>query len=632
VRFLSAVALCAVAATGAGCHRNNLTSGYGISWVTMTNAPGGAFATYQVNLDSLTLTGKNVGVITAVGAVETVDFTKLNDISELWDAASVPNDTYTSATLVLDYTDANIAVIKNGAPTQATVHDTEGATVTTQTINITFDPDHPLVIAPTYASTSALRLALAFDLAVSNEVNNSGASPVVVIRPFVTAATSASDTKQVRVRGPLINSSINVGTYSVYIRPFFDEINSLGALSMFSSPTTEYLINGVWYKGNAGLTEVSQLSAGTTMTAAYTTYEPTPDVAQATSAGKFNANYVVVGSTLEDYYTQGLEGDVIARSGNTLTIRGATVQFNDGTSLYYEGNSIVTLGSGTIVTADDTPSVTGLDYRSISSGQHIIARGIYSLSSTGVASLDATGTSSTNTGSVRIIQTPIFGTLVSAGAGGLVMDLGSITYWPASSYNFAGSGHVSLAAYEVDTGDLALPAGTVAGSNVWLNGFTSAFGAAPPDFLAFSINSEMSVPAQLQAEWSGAVTSTQFSPEAETGMAINLADKTLGSAEILIGEEVIDVKSLASSPLILPAAGAAAAAGVPATFLPLFSVGSLPSADTVNVSCFSSFSTFIGSIKIHVGNEVPALHFVANGYYNRGNNTFTASSINIVQL
>jgi hypothetical protein len=629
--LLSAVALCAVAATGTGCHRNNLTSGYGISWVTMTDAPGD-FAGYQVNIDSLTLTGKNVGVITAVGAVETVDITKLDDVSELWDAASVPNDTYTSATLVLDYTAANIAVIKNGVPTKATVQDTEGAAVTTQTINITFDPDHPMVIGATYASTSALRLALAFDLAASNVVNINGATPVVTIRPFVTAATSPSDTKQVRVRGPLINSSINVGTYSVYVRPFFDEINSLGALSMFSSPTTEYLINGVWYEGNAGLTVLSQLSAGTTMTAAYTTFEPTPDVAQSTSAGKFNANYVVVGSTLEDYYTQGLEGDVIARSGNTLTVRGATVQFNDGTSIYYEGNSVVTLGTGTIVTADDTPSVTGLDYRSISSGQHIIARGLYSLSSTGVVTLDATGTSSFNTGSVRIVQTPIFGSLVSAGAGGLVMDLSSITYWPASTYNFAGSGPVSLAAYSVDTGDLTLPAGTVAGSKVWINGFTSAYGAAPPDFLAFSINSEMSVPAQLQAEWSGAVTSTQFSPEAETGMAINLADKTLGSAEILIGEEVIDVKSLASSPLILPAAGAAAAAGVPATFLPLFSVGSLPSADTVNVSCFSSFSTFIGSIKIHVGNEVPALHFVANGYYNRGNNTFTASSINIVQL
>jgi len=47
-------------------------------------------------------------VVTALATLETVDFTKLKDISELWGAASIPNDTYTSATIVLDYTSANI--------------------------------------------------------------------------------------------------------------------------------------------------------------------------------------------------------------------------------------------------------------------------------------------------------------------------------------------------------------------------------------------------------------------------------------------------------------------------------------------------------------------------------------------
>jgi len=41
-------------------------------------------------------------VVTALATLETVDFTKLKDISELWGAASIPNDTYTSATIVLD--------------------------------------------------------------------------------------------------------------------------------------------------------------------------------------------------------------------------------------------------------------------------------------------------------------------------------------------------------------------------------------------------------------------------------------------------------------------------------------------------------------------------------------------------
>lgn len=164
------MALCAAAVFAAGCHHNNQTSGYGIAWVTLSATPSD-FAGYTVNVDSVTLTGKVVGQITAVGAVETVDLTKLNNISELWSSANIPNDTYTSASIVIDYTSANISVMVNGVPTKAKVVDTTGTAVTTQTIKVTLDPNNPLVIAPTFASTSAQRLAFNIDLAASNSVN-----------------------------------------------------------------------------------------------------------------------------------------------------------------------------------------------------------------------------------------------------------------------------------------------------------------------------------------------------------------------------------------------------------------------------------------------------------------------------
>src|ERR1700687_4029076 len=113
------VLLCAAAFFAAGCHHNNLNSGFGIGWVTFSGTPGD-FTGYTVNVDSVTLTAKTVGVITAVGAAETVDFTKLSNISELWSAASIPNDTYTAASIVLDYTNANISVMVYGVPTKAT--------------------------------------------------------------------------------------------------------------------------------------------------------------------------------------------------------------------------------------------------------------------------------------------------------------------------------------------------------------------------------------------------------------------------------------------------------------------------------------------------------------------------------
>jgi hypothetical protein len=103
----------------------------------------------------------------------------------------------------------------------------------------------------------------------------------------------------------------------------------LGALSLFSTADTIFTINGKPYTGNAGITALSQLSAGSTMTAAYTTFVPDYNPANQAYAGTFYPVYVVAGSTLEDNYTEGLSGDVIARNGNTLTLRGSTLFINE---------------------------------------------------------------------------------------------------------------------------------------------------------------------------------------------------------------------------------------------------------------------------------------------------------------
>jgi hypothetical protein len=636
--------LCAAALVVAGCHHNNNTSGFGITWVTLSDTPGD-FTSYVVNVDSVSLTGKNVGAYTAVTAVETVDFTKLKNISELWSAASLPNDTYTSATITLDYTSANISVMVNGAPVQAKVVDTTGAAVTTQTINVTLDPTNSLIIVPTYASTSAQRLAIDFDLAASNVVNMQTSPPTVTVRPFLTMATSAPDMKPVRVRGPLINSSVNVGTYTVYVRPFFDEGNSLGLLTLFNDQNTIYQINGTSYVGSSGLSVLSQSSAGTTMTAAYTTYQPT--ATPSTTAGKFNSTYVVAGSTLEDYYTQGLEGDVIARSGNTLTVRGATVQLNSGISTYYDSpDSVVLLGPGTIVTAEDNTTLTGLNYNSVSVGQHIIARGIcyaatgcpYALPASGFTTLDATGTSSTNTGSVRIQSTELWGSYISSASGSLLLNLQTIENWPVSSYDFTGNGPgaTTPASFAVATGSLAVPTGALAGDPLWINGFVTPFGTAPPDFNAFAINNEVSVPARLQVDWTSAGTTAPFATLTSTGLTIDLSNANYSAGVIRIGSESIDLKSLAATPQIVPVTapptgtpGGAGAAGLPAVFLPQFAIGSLTAADTTGISVFNTFATFATTLSTSVA-ATPALHFVATGMYNRGSNTFTASRIDVV--
>jgi hypothetical protein len=438
------------------------------------------------------------------------------------------------------------------------------------------------------------------------------------------------------------------------VRPLFDEANSLGSLSIFNDPNaTVYTINGTTYVGSqgqgctgstdCGLSVLSQTSAGSTMTAAYTTYQPSPTLNASVTAGKFNSIYVIAGSTLEDFYTWGLEGDVIARSGNTLTVRGATVQFNNGVIPYITyidtPDAVVLLGPGTIVTADDNATLKGLDYNSVSVGQHIIARGICNSvlpgcqsGGSGVTTLDATGTV-TNKGSVRLVSTQLWGSLVSSAAGSAVLNLQTIDNWPVSNYNFTGNGAgaVAPASYAVNTGSLAIPAGVAAGGLLWIDGTTTPFGSAPPDFNAVAINAELSVPAQLRVDWTSAGTTAPFATLTNAGLTIDLNNANYSSGVIRVGSESIDLKTAGLvNPQIVPATPIGDP-GLPAKFLPSFAIGNLTAtANTTAIAVYNTFSSFVTQVPLSIVAATPALHFVAAGVYNRGTNIFTASSIDVV--
>lgn len=665
-----ALLACGTAFFAAGCHNNNLASGYGEVWVTLTDSPGD-FTSYIVNVDSVTLTRNDGAVVTALATVETVDFAKLNSVAELWGTATIPVGTYVSASITLDYTAANtttsnnISVLVNGLPQRANVVDVNGAQITTKTINVILDPAHPLVIPATYATTSAQRLAFDFNLAASNTVNLSTSPATVTANPYLTASIAPPDNKMIRVRGPLINSSVTLGTFTVYVRPFYDEINSLGSLTLFTSPTTIYTLNGVASVGTPGLTQLSQSSAGSTETATYATYEPT--ATPTATAGIYHAKYVVGGSTLEDVYTQGLEGDVVARVGNVLQVRGATLQLNDGTSSYNVADAFVTIGPSTIVTVDDQTAFTGLNYNSVAVGQHVIVRGIYSLPNN-VVNIDATGASSTNTGSVRLKSTHLWGSIISSTAGNLLLNLQTISDWPVADFAFAGNGataasNPTAANFTVNTGAIVLP-DTTAGDPVFVDGLVAPFGTAPPDFTATAVNSELSVqsvgavapsltcgqgvldcmPASLRVYFSAPGTSTPFTALSSTGLAINLADAHYVLGEIRIGAESIDLKGLPGSPQIVataaPAPVTATATGtgsvpqtLPPVFLPEYSYGNplttVSESATVGINVFSAFSTFATDVTTALA-TTPALQVEARGTYNRSTNTFNAISVNVV--
>lgn len=638
--------VCAVAFFAAGCHSNNNASGYGIAWVSLTDDPGD-FTTYTVNIDSITLTRTDTAVVSALATAETVDFTKLRDVAELWGTATIPIGTYTSASIVLDYTSTNagafIAAMVDGKPQQLTVDTTAGVAATTQTVNVIFDPANPLVIAPTYGTTAAVRLAIDVDLAASGYFDSAPNSSTLFVTPYVTVAIAPSDSRLIRVRGPLINTSVDLGTYTVYVRPFHDEVNSLGALSLFSNPDTIFTINGTAYTGTDGVTQLSKSSAGTTVTAAYTTYEPTPT--PTATAGIFHPVYVVAGGTLEDVYTQGLEGDVIARSGNTLTLQGATLFVNSGVTTYCPANTQVILGASTLVTADDNTTLTNLNYNSVAVGQHIIARGIYDNNDTPACDLplDATGSGAEDTGSVRLIATDLVGSILASSAGNVSLNLQTINDWPVSDYDFTGNGTSAAATptaanFSVNTGGLAVPDTTV-GDPLFVSGVFTPFGTAPPDFHAFAIKAEASVPATLLVAWNDGTTAP-FSTLTATGASIDLGNPKLSSAVIRIGSQSIDLRTLGASPQIIaavaPAPVKATASGtgsveqtLPPVVLPEFSYGNPLAVAPDGIYVYSAFGTFGTHLTTSL-TTISAVKLVAKGTYNQATNTFNANSVDVV--
>ncbi len=712
-RKCSLALICTAAFVAAGCH-NPLTSGFGIAWTQLTVEPG-AFTTYRLTIDSITLNGIHVGGITALATPEIVDLTQLNNFAELYAAASIPNDTYTSAIITLDYTPVSaggqsvIGVMDaNGVPQLATVVGSNGQPMTTVSVTVNFDPLHPMVITGTFASTSAERLAIDFDLAASNYIDRSTNPATVTVRPFLTVGIQPSDAKLIRVRGPLVNSSVgatagsnvgaaipaptpapgDIGTYSVFVRPFLDEVDSLGTLSLFNSAKTKYTINGTAYVGVAGITALQALSAGTTETIAYTTFtsDINPLPSPPATGGTFFPVYVLAGSTAEDIFTEGLSGYVVARNGNTVTLRNWTFDFNDQQIFINQveprqlpptttADAKLLLGPNTTVTVDNSTAVLNAD--AISVGQYISARGILPNGNTvldPVMTLDATGNSSTDTGSVRILNSQVFGSFVSSASGSLVMNVQNINNWPVSVFDFTGNGASATptaAAFAVNTGTLALPitsAGVpvAAGDPLWVNGIMSAFGSAPPDFNATAVNSEASVQmaggygttpapgnstapgnlvcgvgsqvctqASLQVTWPSGTT-TPFTGFSQDGFSIDLSNAQLQTAQLLIGGETIALASLPASPQIVPITSSSATS----TFSPQYTVGNpttssvLPTSTTgiaaTAIHCFALFPRFASNVNSTMNSANPALQMQARGVYNRTTNTFTATTVNLV--
>jgi len=612
-RVLHATVWALVAAIGlfsGGCGNSTIT--YGTPVITVS-ATRGSFTSYLVYITDVTLTRTDGVVVEPFAIQQQVDFTKLTNLTEIYGAPAVPEGTYTSGTITVNYSAAQIFVSVGGQEKSATVVDDTGAAVTTVTYNLTFDTAHPLVLK----NGTSTPFDVNFDLSASSVITPTSSTAVqVAVKPFVTVSTLPTYTNPFRARGLFVVADTNSSGFTMNMRPFYDEISALGAITVNTNAQTTYNIDGVSYLGNAGLTALEDLPVSTVI-AAYGTLGSLNSITPS-----FNATQVYAGTSLENLSETRVKGTVGARSGNTLTIHGATIFNEVGATalgpLTYQNSIPVTVSSNTIVSVDGEPNATGVSAQSISVGQQVDIGGNLTTDSSGnPLSLDATA------GLVRLTQTSAWGRLYEgSAAGAAALELVTLGDFVPAAFNFAGTG--SSASLQSDPAHYVLNTGSVdasgnpAGTLLRADGLVAAFGAAPPDFIASALTPGDQTEQLLVVQWVSGGATAPFLSATGSGLVVNMANSHLGPAHYVeTGPTSIDLANPLVNATIVP----------DTTRTNQLAIGN----PTVGLFMFNSYSSFLSKVTSTLNGTNALQMLVAVGRYDEATGVFTAYRIDLAQ-
>jgi len=598
--------VCAAAALLGACHTTT-NAPPGTPVLTMSDLTNsGDFMSYIINIDAIELIRSDGTVVTPLVTPVSVDLAQLNSMTELVEAPAIPEGTYTSGLITLDYTSSPLVWLNlNGETLSAGPANVSGTGATVISVPVTFDPSHPLVIT----HNQSVRLQIDVDLTASNELQTATPPAIVQVQPFVVMSSPPVDATVMRVRGLFVTTEGVPSGFYMNTRPFYSLTSAFGAVIVNTNAQTYFNINGTVYTGAAGLAALSTQQQALPMNAVGTL----DNLSGVTPT--FNATEVYFGASAESQLAYYLTGTVTARSGNTITLRAADALTPLGATIYIDSVS-VTLGSGTQV-FEDGIATPGLTSANVSVGQQLTVAGQpSSFDSTGtvITVLDATA------GLVRLRPTTLWGMLNAD----TTQNLLSLGRFAPGVLSFAGTGttghDANPSAYVVDTS--AVPPGpvTTTGELLQVQGSVTAFGSAPPDFTARAVTPGPSSLQTLVVSWANGGSTAPFSSVSSTGLVVNLADANLGiTHEIRTGPAALDLKSLAASPLITTT-------GADQSNLQL-AIGK--STLTKGISVFNSASAFASAVNSSFTGTNKIFRLVAYGQYDSASNTFVAARINV---
>jgi len=565
--------------------------------IALTDADGD-FLSYGVDVLSLELVKANGTTVETLPNRTRIDFAQYVDLAEFVSAALIPPGDYVSGNITLDYTDAEVFVEANDAAKEAVVVDETGAPLTqiTMSIHLT-DRDH-LIITRGRPSL----LTVDFDLAASHVVDINPSPAIATAQPFIVAEIDPVDEKDIRVRGSLVSVDESTMTYKVNLRPFQDRAGDFGIVTVHVVNETEFEVNEALYFGSEGLRALAAAGAGT------------PTVAQGTlnvAEREFTARIVLAGSSVPGIDRDAVKGNVIARFGNELLVRGGTVILDDSTRAFFRDDVTVTIGPDTRVFKDSHDRL--LDIDAISVGQRVTIRGEVTANDELGVHFDATQ------GAVRMHVTHLSGLVNTVMPGQTDIELHAIDRRRAAAFDFSGTGvtpesDADPTNYEVSTGNLTL-VNQSEGRPVVVYGFPNAFGAAPPDFEGRTVVNFADVRSVMGVGWGAEGTVAPFLSMGSDGLILDNQNPDIDVRHhVKQGPILIDLTSLDSSTLIVPRE----------TGRKLFVVKT-----TDSLQLYADFDDFVAAVTLELDGATVARSMFARGHYNADANIFTAYKIGI---
>lgn len=506
--------------------------------IGLTDAKGD-YASYTVDVLSLTLTKLNGTVVETLPVHTRVDFAQYTELTEFLTAATVPSGVYVKASMVLDYSNADIQVedaAGDNVPVTI-IQDLDGNPVQALEMSVHLEDRDRLVIVPGVPA----HLTLDFDLKLSNSVEFTVDDVIQTVSPFLVADVELETPKPHRIRGPLESVDVAAQQFKLILRPFYHALvtdRRFGVFKVNTDDETVYEIDGESYTGTDGLSQLD-------MEPQYTAVIAIGELEFIDGQRKYVASEVYAGSSVPGGDMDVVKGHVISRSGDSVVLKGATLLRNDGTIIFNDDVS-VNLSPTTKVTKQ--LSITTHDISEISVGQRLTVFGEVSGDDISGFVMDA------SEGLARMHLTTVRGSVAQVDSP-MALDLQSIGHHSPVVFDFTGTGVDALSDaevdfYEINTGALSL-------GNVDLNepvkvrGFVRAFGLAPEDFDAQTLALVGDARALMMVNW---VPASNDAITDITDTSITLDMSGVGRFHHVNRAGVLtDLTTLVSSPTLVPA-------------------------------------------------------------------------------